>query len=129
MSRNVVSRKQKAWSHRQRNVEKGLISQAELAAASGSKTFLSYWDFSRLYRQHIQGHLDVHGNPCDVHLDAADGLCEADEPSVLPADPSLAAACRLEDAGIIPGAQQRYSGCIKIWSLPKGCRLHTCHCL
>ena len=71
MTRNLVTGKGTAYAHRQMDVQKGLITKAELKAANGTKTFVSYWDYFRLYRRYAAGQVDEHGIACDIQMDSA----------------------------------------------------------
>ena len=61
MTRNVMRNRGTAYSHRQADVKKHLITKAELDAANGTKTLLPYGDYFRLFRLHAAGQVDEHG--------------------------------------------------------------------
>ena len=99
MTRNDMINESTAWRHRIGDVEKGIVTEAELKAAVGTKTFISYEDYFHLYRQHLQGQLDEHGSPIDVQPESAADTCGAEAHPPPLADQSqgcLHAACPME---------------------------------
>lgn len=72
MDRRVLHSQGTAYSHRLLDVRNGLITKSELRLARGSLTYLTYEDFFRLYRAHLEGRVDKHGKPVDVHVEPAE---------------------------------------------------------
>ena len=62
MARNDMTNRSTAYRHSQVDVKNGHITQAELRAAVGTKTFIGYEDYFRLFRDFKRGKLDVDGN-------------------------------------------------------------------
>ncbi len=111
MTRNTLSLKGTAHSHRQVDVKKGIITSDELLAAKGQKTFVSYGDFFSLFRKHAKGELDEHGNPCQVQLESQALMSEAELQSTAPANQhqgSLHAACSKDHEGTCLDELQHY---------------------
>ncbi len=99
MTRNDMINRSTAWRHSRGDIKKGSVTEAELQAAVGTKTFISYEDYFHLYRQHLQNQLDEHGNPIDVQLESAAVTCEAEAHPASLSDQSqgcLHAACPME---------------------------------
>jgi hypothetical protein len=66
--RNVLVNRGIASLHREIDVRKGLITKAELLAANGSKTSMSYGDFFQIYRAHCEGRVDAAGMALDLPM-------------------------------------------------------------
>ena len=66
--RNVLVNRGTAYLHREVDISKGLITKAELLAANGSKTCMSYGDFFQIYRAHCEGRVDAAGRALDLPM-------------------------------------------------------------
>ena len=101
MARNDMSNKTTAYRHSQGDVERGLITKAELLAAVGTKTFIGYEDYFHLYRQHTKGELNVDGDAADVHLESVAVTQDAQSPSAaFPSQGCPYMACPMENDGM-----------------------------
>ena len=84
MTRNVMTNRGTAYSHRQADMKKDLITKAELDAANGTKTLLPHGDYFRLFRLHAAGQVDEHGIACDIQVDSPADICGAEAQSTSP---------------------------------------------
>jgi hypothetical protein len=103
MARKDLSNKSTAYRHSQGDVERGLITKAELLAAVGTKTFIGYEDYFHLYRKYTTGQLDVYGNAVNVQLESAAETQVNAAQSLSPATRSQAwdhTACPIESEGM-----------------------------
>lgn len=86
LTRNTLSLKGTAHLHRQVDVKNGIITNDELLAAKGQKTFVSYGDFFSLFRKHAKGEFDEHGNPCELRPKSHAVMSEAETQFTAPAN-------------------------------------------
>ena len=69
MDRNDMSNKSTTWRHIRGDVLQGVITESEVKAASGARTFIGYEDYFHLYCKYSNGQLDVHGHPIEVEVE------------------------------------------------------------
>ncbi len=139
LTRNTLSLKGTAHSHRQVDVKKGFITNDELLAAKGQKTFVSYGDFFSLFRKHAKGELDEHGRTCEVHPESEAVMIEGEAELTMPANQhqgSSHATCSAEHEGMClspvldhteDAACQSYPLVTALY--PEGCPLSKLHLL